>query len=225
MLLITSGAAFKNGAVKCALLSLAACVWGDTALAADVLEAARAYEDGGGYDNSWKGTGVPDEIRFKNERILAKGKGTYCCGYTFAVAMKVAQERGLLADKQPEEIRAFQKQWYGATEESREIQSAMAVEKLGIGRRIESDGARPGDFLQFWRTNKSGHSVVFLDWVKQDSRRVGFKYRSSQGSTKGIGDRVEYFADADVKQGLVDRQRMYFCRLNASNTVNSVSVK
>jgi hypothetical protein len=128
--------------------------------------------------------------------------------------MNVARERGLMADKRPDELRAFQKQWYGATEESREIQCAMAVEKLGIGKRIDPDKARPGDFLQFWRTNKSGHSVVFVDWVEQDGRRVGFKYRSSQGSTKGIGDRVEYFAEAEGKQGLVDRERMYFCRLH-----------
>ncbi len=210
----TSCTAFKNGALKCALFSLAVCVCGGVTFAAETLEVARAYHDGGGYDNNWKGTGVPQEIRFKNERILAKGKGTYCCGFTFAVAMGVAQERGLIADKRPEEIRAFQKQWYGATEESREIQCAMAVDKLGIGKRIEPDEARPGDFLQFWRTSKSGHSVVFLDWAEQDGRRIGFKYRSSQGSTKGIGDRVEFFADADGKQGLVDRERMYFCRLN-----------
>jgi hypothetical protein len=210
----TSSITFKIAAMKCALLSLATCVFAGMAFAGETIDVAREYKDGGGYDNSWKGTGVPEEIHFKNERILAKGKGTYCCGFTFAVAMGVAQERGLLADKRPAEIRAFQKQWYGATDESREIQCAMAVEKLGIGKRIEPDDARPGDFLQFWRTNKSGHSVVFLGWVAHDGRRIGFKYRSSQGSTKGIGDRVEYFADTDRKEGLVVRERMYFCRLN-----------
>jgi hypothetical protein len=211
---ITSSTALKNGAAQRALGLLVACLLAGVARSADVLEFAREYEDGGGYDNSWKGTGVPDEIRFKDERILARGKGTYCCGFTFAVAMDVALKRGLLADKRPDEIRVFQKQWYGATEESREIQSSLAVEKLGIGKRIEPDDVLPGDFLQFWRTNKSGHSVVFLDWAEEDGRRVGFKYRSSQGSTKGIGDRVEYFVDAERKEGLVDRERMYFCRLN-----------
>jgi hypothetical protein len=211
---ITSNIAFKSSVPKCALISFAAWLFGSVAFAAETLEVARAYKDVGGYDNSWKGTGVPEEIRFKNERILAKGRGTYCCGFTFAVAMDVALERGLLADKRPKQIRVFQKQWYGATEESPEIQCAMAVEKLGIGERIEPDKALPGDFLQFWRTNKSGHSVVFIEWVEEDGRRVGFKYRSSQGSTKGIGDRVEYFADADGKSGLVDPQRLYFARLD-----------
>ena len=152
-----------------------------------------------------------------------EGKGhlllrVYVCG-----GDGCGDERGLLARQTADEVRAFQKQWYGATEESREIQCALAVEKLGIGERIEPDEARPGDFLQFWRTNKSGHSVVFLEWVEEDGRRVGFKYRSSQGSTKGIGDRVEYFADADGKEGLVDRERMYFCRLNEATQVKSVA--
>jgi hypothetical protein len=214
MFLSEKSSAVRGGILKGALLSLAACVFVSKASAADILEIARAYEDGGGYDNSWNGTGVPKEIEFKGERILKEGKGTYCCGFTFAVAMDGALERGLLADKSAEQIRAFQKRWYGATEESREIQCAMAVEKLGVGSRIEPDDARPGDFLQFWRTNKSGHSVVFIEWIEEDGRPVGFKYRSSQGSTKGIGGRVEYFSDVAGKVGLVDRERTYFCRLN-----------
>jgi hypothetical protein len=179
-----------------------------------VVEIARNYDDGGGYDNSWKGSGVPAEIRFKDERILAKGNGSFCCGFTFAVAMDAATARGLLRDKSVDEVRAFQKQWYGATEESREIQCALAIETLGIGERVEADKARAGDFLQFWRTNKSGHSVMFLEWIEDDSKRIGFKYRSSQGSTKGIGDQAEYFAGTKGNDGGVDPKRMYFCRLN-----------
>jgi hypothetical protein len=187
---------------------------GTTAENTDVLEIARSYRDGGGYDSSWKGSGVLAEIRFKDERILAKGNGSYCCGFTFAVAMDSAASRGLLRDKSVDEVRAFQKRWYGATEESREIQCALAVEMLGIGERVDVEKARAGDFLQFWRTNKSGHSVVFLGWIEEGGERVGFRYRSSQGSTKGIGDRVEYFAGVEGKDGAVDPKRMYFCQLN-----------
>ena len=187
---------------------------GSAADGGGVVEIARSYPDGGGYDSSWKGSGVPAEIRFKDERVLAKGRGSYCCGFTFAVAMDAATRRGLLRDKSVDQVRAFQKQWYGATEDSREIQCALAAKTIGIGERIEPEKAQPGDFLQFWRTNKSGHSVVFLEWIEEGGERVGFKYRSSQGSTKGIGDRVEYFAGVDGKDGAVDRKRMYFCRLN-----------
>ena len=63
------------------------------------MKIARAYRDGGGYDHTWKSTGVPEEIRFEGNRILAKGKGTYCCGFTFAVAMDAASKRNLLLRK------------------------------------------------------------------------------------------------------------------------------
>jgi hypothetical protein len=180
--------------------------------ASDVLKTAREYKDGGGY--KWKGSGAPEEISFKGERILPKGESTHCSGFTFAVVMKVAEERGLLADKSPDQIRAFQKDWYGATKESGETQCAFAVERLGIGKQITPDKARAGDFLQLWRTNKSGHSVVFLEWIKDGRRPIGVKYRSTQTSTDGIGNRVEYFADVAGKDGKVDIKRMYFCRLS-----------
>jgi hypothetical protein len=192
-----------------AIVFTTACVAG---AASDVVDIARDFKDGGGY--KWKGSGVPQEIQFKGERILPKGEATYCSGFTFTVVMKAAEERGLLRDKSVEQIRAFQKEWYGATKESGETQCAIAVERLGIGKPVSAEKARAGDFLQLWRTNKSGHSVVFLEWVKDGKQSIGLKYRSSQTSTDGIGDRVEYFAGVPKKDGKVDAERIYFCRLN-----------
>lgn len=180
--------------------------------ASDVVEIAREFKDGGGY--KWKGSGVPQEIQFKGERILPKGEATYCSGFTFAVVMKTAEKRGLLRDKSVEQVRAFQKEWYGATKESGETQCVLAVERLGIGKSIAVEKAKAGDFLQLWRTNKSGHSVVFLEWVKDGKQPIGLKYRSTQTSTDGIGDRIEHFAGVPGEDGKVDAKRMYFCRLN-----------
>lgn len=180
-----------------------------------VLEVARAIEDGGGYE--WKGgSGAPRAIDFAGQSILKRQeKGSYCSGFTFTVAMEAAAERGLLDGKSVDEVRQFQKQWYGVPKEAQEKQCAVAVEQLGIGRRIESlEAASPGDFVQLWRTNKSGHSVVFVKWIRDDGRIVGLRYRSSQPSTDGVGDRVEYFADAPGREGKVDRQRIYIARLN-----------
>ena len=129
--------------------------------AVDVVEIARAYPDGGGYE--WKGSGVPEDIRFGDATILQKGKATYCSGFTFAVVMKSAEQRGLLDGKLLDDIRTFQKNWYGTTKESGETQCAYALEQLGIGHAVKAEDARSGDFLQLWRTNKSGHSVVFLE--------------------------------------------------------------
>jgi hypothetical protein len=134
--------------------------------------------------------------------------------------MQAAAERGLLAGKSVDAVQRFQKEWYGATEEKeiREKQCALAIERLGIGREVERlEDARPGDFVQIWRSNKSGHSVVLVDWVRDAGRIVGLKYRSSQKSTNGIGDRVEYFADAPGSDGKVDRSRTYVARLNEAH--------
>lgn len=181
--------------------------------AVKVVDVARAFPDGGGYE--WKGSGVPSAVMFDGVQILPKSKeGTYCSGFTFAVVMKAAEERNLLVGKSIEQIRAFQRDWYGATEDSGETQCVLAMQKLGIGDAVPMKRAKAGDFLQLWRTNKSGHSVVFLEWVVEGGHRVGMKYRSTQKSTKGIGDRVEFFADAPGKGGLVDPKRIYFCRLH-----------
>ena len=185
----------------------------------DVVAVSRAFADGGGYNLKWGGSGTPEEIRFKGARILAKGTdGTYCCGFTFAVVMKAAGDAGLLKDKTVEQIKRFQKEWYGAVTEPdvREKQCSVALGNLGIGKTVSADEAQAGDFLQFWRT-KSGHSVVFLKWVEQDGKRVGFTYRSSQGSTDGVGDKTEYFKDSGIEKGEVDPQRTYFGRLGVEH--------
>ena len=192
--------------------TLLACLLASHGKSGDVVAIAHAFPDGGGYE--WKGTGVPENVCFNDKLILAKGKATYCSGFTFAVAMKAAAERGLLKNKATEHVQAFQKEWYGATKESGETQCAYAIEKLGVGKSIAIKDAKPGDFLQLWRTNKSGHSVVFLEWVADAGRPIGVKYRSSQTSTNGIGDRIEYFTGIPGKKGSVDPRRLYFGRLN-----------
>ena len=89
---------------------------------------------------------------------------------------------------------------------------AYAIEKFGIGQKIDFKTAKPGDIVTFDRTNDtrsgtpkySGHSVVFLGFVNRnqdltetyDERSVvGFKYFSSQGSreTGGLAERWAYF--------------------------------
>ena len=181
-----------------------------------VLRAARSYADGGGYNLKWGGTGTPEEILFDGQRVLARGTdGTYCCGFTFTVAMKAGAQLELFKGKTLEQIKRFQKEWYGAVDEPelREKQCSLAVGNLGVGRSIPFDDAQPGDFCQLWR-GKGGHSVIFLEWVEKEGERIGFKYRSSQGSTKGIGDNVEYFSDCGIENGKVDRKRVYFGRFN-----------
>ncbi|QDU71865.1 hypothetical protein [Mucisphaera calidilacus] len=177
-----------------------------------VLAEAYGYEDGGGY--VWKNsTGSPRELVWQGEVVLRKQpEGTYCSGFTFAVMFEVARQRGLFDGKTVRELKMLQRRWYGAVDDkmTREVQSGIALQKLGIGKRILPADAKAGDFLQFWRT-RSGHSVVFLSWLEEDGERVGIRYRSTQGATDGIGDHEERFK---AHGGHVDPQRCYFARLD-----------
>ena len=179
----------------------------------DVIKIARSYKDGGTY--SWKGSGTPEAIVFGKQTILPASKGTYCSGFTFTVVMRAAEQRGLLKDKKVTEIRKFQKEWYGATKKSAEVQAGYAMKNLGIGDSVKPTDAQPGDFIQMWRTKKSGHSAIFLGWIIEQGKKAGVRYRSTQESTNGIGDKEEYFSDMPGERGTVIRDRTYFARLNA----------
>jgi len=177
-----------------------------------VLRVAYSFPNGGGFN--WDaGTGTPEEIVFKGSRILSKARrGTYCCGFTFAVVMRAAAEAGLLQDKSVRRIRAFQQHWYAATVEAREKQQIYALEWLGIGYEVPFMEAQPGDFLRLWH-GRSGHSVILVKWVVEGGRKVGVEYRGTQSTTDGIGSRVEYIRTAERPDGQIILARSYAGRL------------
>ncbi|NQT85463.1 hypothetical protein HQ560_01785 [bacterium] len=195
-----------------------------------VLTAARSYANGGGYvPRPWEGHGVPEDVTLHDAdktpiRRADPKKGTYCCGFTFAVVMKAARNRGLLVGKPRTAVERFAKEWYGSTAPSAEKQCVLAMENLRLGeevqpkiRDIRRKALRPGDFVMFWRRNGGGHSVVFLDWARDAKGRIiGMRYRSSQSGTNGIGDTVEYFQSPPGRspRGLIDPQRAYAGRLH-----------
>lgn len=204
-----------------ALLAAQVCAAG-TDSSSDVLAIAAKYPDGGGYRGDWKGSGTPESIEVAGTQIIGKGDGgTYCSGFTFAVAVRSALSRGLLADKEPAQLKAFQKEWYGAIAPAAEKQCVEALENLGIGKEVALNEAQPGDFVQLWRVPEngktSGHSVVLVRLIRERGQPAGFEYRSSQPGTRGIGNRVERFSDASLNPGRVDRSRTYVGRLNSAN--------
>jgi hypothetical protein len=161
----------------------------------NVLKIANSFPDGGGFN--WdKGSGTPEEIRFSGQRILSKAKqGTYCCGFTFAVVMRAAKEAGLLEGKSVSQIRKFQQHWYAATPEAREKQQIYALKWLGIGKEVPLLAAQSGDFIRLWHGG-SGHSVILVRWIVENGKQVGLEYRGTQGSTDGVGNRIEYVPGA-----------------------------
>lgn len=80
---------------------------------------------------------------------------------------------------------------------------ATALQMSGIGKIItygdssKFEDVKPYDFCDISRTTGSGHSVVFIEWVRNTQNTIiGFKYYSSQGSTEGQGYATEYFSDS-----------------------------
>src|SRR5688572_33435891 len=101
----------RTFAILASLIAAASLAAGPATKPIDVEAISRTFPDGGGYNVKWGGSGTPQEIRFKDARILAKGTdGTYCCGFTFNVVMKAAGEAGLLKDKTVEQVKRFQKE-------------------------------------------------------------------------------------------------------------------
>ncbi len=202
------------GLLAATVMVIGVCAWlfaSRDADGADVLAIAYSV-NGGGYGVRTSGT--PERIVHNGIQVLDKSKnGSHCCGFTFWVAMKVAQQRGLLSGKPPYEIKRFQREWYGATAQSAETECALAVVNLGIGREIDPADAQPGDFICFQRPNKSAHTVIFLDWIRHEDVIVGLKYRSSQPRTNGVGDDKEYFITSRYRGASVDPKRFYVARL------------
>jgi hypothetical protein len=78
---------------------------------------------------------------------------------------------------------------------------ARALEMSGLGKIItrgdssKFKNVRPYDFCDISRSDRSGHSVIFIKWIKSKKSGViiGFKYYSTQKRTKGQGYNTEYF--------------------------------
>ena len=144
---------------------------------------------------------------------------TYCCGLTLEVFLRAYNQwlekhggetaAAFDADRWPR----FQRLWFVIALNGPGPSSA--VEEFGIGRTLAFEEVLPGDFLNYWRTkNKkgkiTGHSVIFLDWVRDDQGNItGFKYWSSQPSTDGVGERIESFGP----DGGVEKKYTFFCRV------------
>lgn len=144
-------------------------------------------------------------------------KRCYCCGLTFEVFAKAWKQWGegrkrefAIPGVDGKGILDLRADWFGSTGDKRTtLQAAVVSRKLG--RAIANpDEARAGDFVQLWRKNGTGHSVVFLEWKKGGDGKVkGIKYWSTQKSTNGIGEREERVAGDDG----VDLEQVYVVRV------------
>lgn len=143
--------------------------------------------------------GVSRDVKLWGKTVL-RGEPqarTFCCGLTLEVFLDawtkwVESNPDAAKVLTPANFDRFRREWFvTAVNGSGPLE---ALETLKIGRRVTDGEVRAGDFVQHWRTNESGHSAVFLGWIRNpDGEIIGMNYWSSQESTNGIGERCEYF--------------------------------
>lgn len=204
-------------------------------LNASVIIFADSMADGGGYLSKEYRTaeetkhvpGVPADVVINGKTIYKKvNEGSYCSGFTIAMAFFSLDKAGKLPDELATTRRAsFQRIWFGSTKNSQEKQCIKAIVDFSLGKEIGLKDAKAGDFVQYFRKDRGydGHSAVVKEILVSGPQIVGMRIRSSQKKvTNGVGDRVVLFTDVDAsiineyKDESPDkaiRKRTYFGRL------------
>ena len=202
--------------------------------AAIVLELARRYPADGTHAYHWPKTGswkgCTKDLEYGGV-VFATGdpkRRAYCCGLTFELfvdAWRLWCARNgrpwRITDFDVDRVKRLQREWFGSADDKSCVHTAIVGNGLGV--RIGSlDDALPGDFVQLWRANGSGHSVVFLAWEREgDTGRgaiTGIRYWSTQPATKGIGEHIEWFDERGGKARVL-REPLWICRVGMASPV------
>ncbi len=160
------------------------------------------YPDTGIHDYWWprKGEGSYDGSTtdvLLNGHLVMKGEPrarTFCCGLTLEVFYRYLESHPKLAERIPkDQYGEFKRYWFCRDIFSPGPLDAMTTYSVGVAVSTPED-ATPGDFIQIWRQNKSGHSVIFVNWLRDaQEKRIGLQYWSTQPATGGIGFHSELF--------------------------------
>jgi len=189
----------------------------------DVVAVAQTYPTDGTHRYHWPRSGSwlgnARDLRYGGV-LFARGdpRGRcHCSGLTFEVFLQ-AWERWCTAEERPyrildwdlEDLRRFRRAWFGTTGDRATIHTALTESGLGV-RITDLEKAEPGDFVQLWRHSGSGHSCIFVAWVRDPAGAiVGLRYFSTQSSTNGIGEREERFGESGSG---VKRDELYVVRV------------
>ena len=199
-----------------------------------VMKVISAYPlDGSyGYHCSWKPreydiyNGVTQDLWYKG-MVVAKAypdgsRCSYCCGYTFEVFVRAMKLRNLQKGLDPDDFNGMTfgdlfnalQFWYI---EGKDDCERRAIESYGLGYAVtDFEKVRPGDFLSYDTTPPGGHSVVFVDWLRDEQNKIiGLKYFSSNLSgSKGVGYGQGKFSDSNNGRGLL-RKSLRIARVGA----------
>ncbi len=189
------------------------------------VEILESYPRDGTHPYSWVGTyeGVTRDIYYKGVRIARANpdgsKSCYCCGLTFEDLFRSLQQLNSDLGKGEDinkmtatDLRYFLRLWF--VESTWGDGPGVALKAFGLGDRIEDfTKARPGDYVQFWRTTGSGHSVIFINWQTDTKGKIiGLRYWSTQSSTRGINYNIENFSGHG---GTINPEMVYISRVHS----------
>jgi len=186
----------------------------DGALNPYVLHVIGAYPTDGSYPYRWEKNeydiynGVTEDLVYRG-KIIARGhpnqtRCSNCCGLTFEIFFRAMQIRNKQKGINPDDFNGMSWEdlfnmmliWFvvGRGDSPRE-----AIVYYGLGQAIDNwEEAKTGDFMDISRNNGSGHSVIFIEWQRDDSNKItGLKYFSSQSN--GVGYATEFSSDSGGK--------------------------
>ncbi|MBN2089736.1 T9SS type A sorting domain-containing protein [candidate division KSB1 bacterium] len=189
------------------------------------VEILESYPRNGTHPYSWVDTyeGVTRDLYYKGVRIARANpdgsKSCYCCGLTFEDFLHAIQQLNSDLGKGEDinkmtatDLRYFLRLWF--VQNTWGDGPGVALKAFGLGDHIEDfSKARPGDYVQFWRTTGSGHSVIFVNW-QTDSKGeiIGLRYWSTQSSTRGINYNIENFSG---RGGTINPEMVYISRVRS----------
>jgi hypothetical protein len=164
-----------------------------------------------------KKLGVTKDIYYQGELVAEAGPDPcmYCIGLIFEVYMSawdiVLKEKNIISigslDKKS--IKEFRRVFYGTNGNERTCVAALI--QYGLGVEIpDLSLAQPGDLIQFWRYNKTGHCVIFIKAEKDLYGKInGIHYWSAQLTTNGISYKSEYIGK---QSGNIDINKIFIVR-------------
>jgi hypothetical protein len=171
--------------------------------------------------------GVTQDLWYKG-MVVAKAypdgsRCSYCCGFTFEVFVRAMKLRNIQKGLDPDDFNGLTfndlfnvlQLWYIEGDGDSE---QRAITSYGFGKAVtDFEQVRPGDILSYSTTPPGGHSVIFIDWLRDDDKKiVGLKYFSSNLSgTHGVGYGSAHFSDSRPNGHGVLRNSLHIGRVGA----------
>lgn len=170
--------------------------------------------------------GVTQDLWYRG-MVVAKAypdgsRVSYCCGFTFEVFVRAMTLRNIQKGLDPDDFNGMTfhdlfnalQFWYI---EGKGDCERRAITAYGLGQAITNlADVRPGDFISYDTTPPGGHSVIFINWLRDAQEQiVGMRYFSSNLSgTHGVGYGEGKFSDANNGRGLL-RKSLRIARVGA----------